>query len=172
VSSRHASHRGAAHRRRTHQLPPPRHGRGLHRFLMKVMMNSATHPRRQSRSSCPHPQRCGPTPSVGCPLPPLRRRATSPSSFGLPTTVLNSLHLPFPAPPPSAPFTHSIPIGPHSGLTRTRRIGNAPVTLFAHPGSVPSEHCRYGPNVFSPTILSPAIAASLVGFDPIADRPS
>src|SRR5215470_8894848 len=29
---------------------------------------------------------------------------------------LNSLHLPSPVPPPFAPFTHSIPIGPHSGL--------------------------------------------------------
>jgi len=52
-----------------------------------------------------------------------RLRITSPAtpchlSFLLPIADhrLNSLHLPSPAPPPFAPFTHSIPIGPHSGL--------------------------------------------------------
>ena len=57
--------------------------------------------------------------------------------------------------PSSTPFRSIHPFKTHRAaqrLTRTRRIGNAPVNLFAHPGSVPSEHCRYGPNVFSTLI--------------------
>jgi hypothetical protein len=71
--------------------------------------------------------------------------------------------LPLPSPPPHtlALFTNSIPIGPAAAYWNTpyRQCSGL---LLGHPKSVPPEHCRYGPNVFSPVIRGMAHSGAVV----------
>jgi hypothetical protein len=77
-----------------------------------------------------------------CPDPSPRFLTTSPSTQPrlpfLPQPAAHSLKSPHhgrPSPPPAAPFTYSIPIGPR--LTGTRRIGNAPTNFSVDPSPCP-----------------------------------